>query len=159
MGWVCGNDKLLAAYRHIKENSDSGQFFPIQVGAAAALDDDAFCQKSMARLRARAEKVISVLGDQGFQCPRNGHPFYLYAAVPSNNGWGGADESARTAEEAFERLLIHRGILTVPWDEAGTYLRFAMTISVDPDNLARALEARFSVPADPSIPISGEWPG
>jgi LL-diaminopimelate aminotransferase len=140
MGWACGGRRLLAALRRIKENCDSGQFLPIQWGAMAALDDDAFCHRSMALLRGRMEVVEKIFSARGFTFPPQHHPFYCYAPAPR----AGADRKFSSAMEFCEWLLETCGILTVPWDETSPHLRLSMTIPMEIAQLEELLLKRLS---------------
>ncbi|MDR2029863.1 MAG: aminotransferase class I/II-fold pyridoxal phosphate-dependent enzyme [Puniceicoccales bacterium] len=143
IGWVCGGRLPIAAYRRAKECSDSGQFLPIQYGAMAALDDDDFCARSLALLDRRCRAVERLLcgeGGAGFAEQPPHHPFYLYLPAPT-----AVDEIAlATAAEFSDWLLAEEGILTIPWDEVGHYVRFSMTIPLEPDELEQQLAERLA---------------
>jgi LL-diaminopimelate aminotransferase len=139
IGWICGQQKFIAAYRRIKETCDSGQFLPIQHGAIVALDDDAFCADAMVEQRARMGVIEKILGERGFTFPAHHHPFYVYASAPVE-----ADGIRfGTAQEFSEWLLERCGILTVPWDEVDPSVRFSTTIPLPADSLERLLRERI----------------
>ncbi|QDS92623.1 LL-diaminopimelate aminotransferase [Roseimaritima multifibrata] len=124
MGWVCGHPQIVRAYADVKDNSDSGQFIATQKAAAAALDDDAIPAAISAKYRRRLEKLVTVLNDCGFQCEMPGGSYFLYTASPTGTE-GGVTFPA--AEDATRHLIEEMGIVTVPWDDAGKYLRFSVT--------------------------------
>ena len=124
MGWVCGNRRIVQAYADVKDNSDSGQFIAVQKAAAAALDDDTIPQQINAKYRRRLEKLVATLRQCGFDCQLPGGTYFLYTQAPRGIE-GGADFGA--AEEATRHLIEQHGIVTVPWDDAGAYLRFSVT--------------------------------
>ncbi|MDR3316590.1 MAG: aminotransferase class I/II-fold pyridoxal phosphate-dependent enzyme [Puniceicoccales bacterium] len=139
IGWVCGQRKLVAAYRRIKENCDSGQFLPIQHGAAVALADDAHCRGAMGRMRRRMEAVESVLALKGFSFAKNHHPFYSYTRAPVRAG----EVTFSSGEDFCAWLMEVHGIFTVPWDEVDRRIRFAMTIPLEPEELTMQLRDRL----------------
>lgn len=124
MGWVCGHPQIVRAYADVKDNSDSGQFIATQKAAAAALDDDSIPAAISAKYRRRLEKLVTVLNDCGFQCEMPGGSYFLYTASPTGTE-GGVTFPA--AEDATRHLIEEMGIVTVPWDDAGKYLRFSVT--------------------------------
>jgi len=132
MGWVCGNPLIVRAFADIKDNSDSGQFIAIQKAAAAALDDPEIPCKTREKYRRRLEKLVAALRRCGFDCRMPGGTYFLYARSPK----GMADGTAFPTAESFSQYLItEHSICTVPWDDAGSYLRFSVTYEA-PDEAA-----------------------
>lgn len=124
MGWVCGHERIVQAFADVKDNSDSGQFIATQKAAAAALDDDSIPTAVASKYRRRLEKLVAVLKDCGFQCEMPGGTYFLYTAAPKGTEDG---VSFDAAEDATRHLIEQHGIVTVPWDDAGAYLRFSVT--------------------------------
>lgn len=143
IGWICGNHQLVAAYRKIKDNSDSGQFKPIQFAAIEALQDLSIPQKSMAEYRNKYEAVAKVLKEFGFTSPENSHPFYLYVSAPKGVLSSNGNIQFSDAATATEWLLTQCGILTVPWDEVTPEIRFSMTIPLSVNEIQCALLERL----------------
>ncbi len=132
MGWVCGNERIVRALADVKDNSDSGQFIAIQKAAAAALDDAEIPRRTRAKYRRRLEKLVATLGGCGFDCHMPGGSYFLYTRSPR----GMADGTAFPTAESFSQYLItEHSICTVPWDDAGAYLRFSVTYEA-PDEAA-----------------------
>ncbi len=124
MGWVCGNERIVHALADVKDNSDSGQFIAIQKAAAAALDDPEIPRQTRAKYKRRLEKLVAALRRCGFECRMPGGTYFLYTRSPK----GMADGTAFATAEAFSQYLItEHSICTVPWDDAGAYLRFSVT--------------------------------
>lgn len=128
MGWVCGHPRIVQAYADVKDNSDSGQFMATQKAAAAALDDPSIPQQIAAKYRRRLEKLVATLKACSFQCQMPGGTYFLYTPAPK--GITGGSEF-RSAEEATKYLIEQLGIVTVPWDDAGAFLRFSVTYVAD----------------------------
>lgn len=123
MGWVCGHPRIVAAFADVKDNSDSGQFIATQKAAAAALDDDSIPAAINAKYRRRMNKLVQVLRDCGIDCQMPGGTYFLYVPAPRAAG----DVPLATAEAATRYLIEQLGIVTVPWDDAGAFLRFSVT--------------------------------
>jgi LL-diaminopimelate aminotransferase len=124
IGWVCGHERIVRAFADVKDNSDSGQFGAIQNAAAAALDDDAIPQRTRTKYRRRLEKLVAMLRSCGFDCRMPGGTYFLYVQAPSGLAGGSRFESAEAASQYF---ITQHSIVTVPWDDAGPFLRFSVT--------------------------------
>ncbi|MEX0712069.1 MAG: LL-diaminopimelate aminotransferase [Pirellulales bacterium] len=138
MGWVCGHERIVQAFADIKDNSDSGQFIAIQKAAAAALDNDAIPERVRGKYRRRLEKLVAVLSRCGFHCRMPGGTYFLYTASPRGLAGGVRFE---TAEAASQYLISEHSISTVPWDDAGAYLRFSVTYEAADEKAEDALMA------------------
>ena len=138
IGWVCGNATLVQALADVKDNSDSGQFAAIQQAAAAALDEPAIPQQIRAKYRRRLEKLVSMLKSCGFQCSMPGGTYFLYAPAPKGVVGGVSFENA---EQASQYLITEKSIVTVPWDDAGPFLRFSVTYIAENEAAEDALMA------------------
>lgn len=138
MGWVCGHRRIVAAFADVKDNSDSGQFIATQKAAAAALDDDAIPERIRAKYRRRMSKLVDTLTAAGFDCQMPGGSYFLYSRAPKAAGDG---TPLSSAEEATRLLIEQHGIVTVPWDDAGAYLRFSVTYVADDEQAEDALMA------------------
>lgn len=124
IGWVCGHARLVQAFADVKDHCDSGQFIAIQKAAITALGDPTIPQRINAKYRRRLEKLVATLSRCGFDCRMPGGSYFLYTRAPR----GAADGSEfATAEAAGQYLIRALSIVTVPWDDAGPYLRFSVT--------------------------------
>jgi len=145
IGWVCGHPLLVQAFADVKDNCDSGQFIAVQKAAAAALDDDSIPARVRAKYRRRLEKLVAMLRRCGFECELPGGTYFLYTPTPKSVD--GGPEFA-TAEAASQYLITEHSICTVPWDDAGPYLRFSVTYEAADEAAEDALmaetEARIS---------------
>lgn len=124
MGWVCGHERIVQTFADVKDNSDSGQFMAIQKAAAAALDNDAIPRRVREKYRRRLQKLVAVLARCGFDCRMPGGTYFLYTRSPKGLAGGQVFE---TAEAASQYLITEQSICTVPWDDAGSFLRFSVT--------------------------------
>lgn len=124
IGWVCGNERIVAAFSDVKDNCDSGQFMAVQKAAVTALDTPEIPQAIRAKYRRRLEKLVSALRSLGFQCNVPGGSYFLYTAAPKGLSDG---KTFANAEAASQYLITEHSIVTVPWDDAGAFLRFSVT--------------------------------
>jgi LL-diaminopimelate aminotransferase len=124
MGWVCGHERIVRAFADVKDNSDSGQFIATQKAAISALDDSEIPRQTRAKYRRRLEKLVATLRRCGFDCKMPGGTYFLYTRAPKGVAGGPTFE---TAEAASQYLITEHSIVTVPWDDAGPFLRFSVT--------------------------------
>jgi LL-diaminopimelate aminotransferase len=144
LGWVCGNERIVQAFADIKDNSDSGQFIAIQKAGAAALDDASIPEQVRRKYERRCRKLVDTLSRCGFDARMPGGTYFVYAPSPKGIAGGAKFE---TAEAASQYLITEHSICTVPWDDAGAYLRFSATYEAETeaaeDALMAATEARL----------------
>jgi LL-diaminopimelate aminotransferase len=127
-GFVAGNPLLVRAYGDIKDNSDSGQFLAIQHAAAYGLDHSEITERIAAKYSRRMDGVVKVLSELGFTARKPKGSFFLYVKAPKAAiAKEGKRTEFRNAEEISQWLITEKLISTVPWDEAGAYLRFSVT--------------------------------
>ncbi|MHB8953494.1 MAG: LL-diaminopimelate aminotransferase [Pirellulaceae bacterium] len=124
IGWVCGNPKIVQAFGDVKDNCDSGQFIAIQKAAITALDDPSIPESINAKYRRRLQKLVATLSICGFECAMPGGSYFLYTRAPRGVQEGPTFE---TAEQASQHLIQELSMVTVPWQEAGSFLRFSVT--------------------------------
>ena len=137
LGWVCGHAKIVQAFADIKDNSDSGQFIAIQKAAITALDDASIPQQTRSKYERRLKKLVQTLRRCGFKCQMPGGTYFLY--VPSPRALGG--RRFNSAEEVSQYLITEHSICTVPWDDAGAFLRFSVTYEAADETAEDALMA------------------
>ena len=123
LGFVAGHPKIVQAYADVKDNSDSGQFMAIQRAAAAALRDPSIPVAVKAKYERRLRKLVAALQQVGFAATMPGGTYFLYTATPKSAG----DRKFANAEEASQYLIAEQSVCTVPWDDAGAFLRFSVT--------------------------------
>jgi LL-diaminopimelate aminotransferase len=127
-GFVAGNALLVKAYGDVKDNTDSGQFLAIQNAAAYSFDHPEITEKIAAKYSRRMGALVDVLRTAGFKSNKPKGSFFLYVKAPKaavrNNG---TRVEFKTGEEVSQWLITEKLISTVPWDDAGAYLRFSVT--------------------------------
>ena len=124
LAFVAGNERVVSGYGNVKDNCDSGQFKAIQKAGAYALDHPEITGEITAKYERRLKAMTAVLTDIGFNAKMPAGTFYLYVKMPKGVKNG---RTFATAEEFSEFLITEKLISTVPWDDAGSYVRFSAT--------------------------------
>jgi LL-diaminopimelate aminotransferase len=124
LAFVAGNERVVSGFGNVKDNYDSGQFRAIQQAGVYALDHPEITSEITAKYERRLRAMVSVLAGMGFNAKMPAGTFYLYVKMPK--GVKGGRRFA-TADEFSEFLITEKLISTVPWDDAGPYIRFSAT--------------------------------
>jgi LL-diaminopimelate aminotransferase len=138
IGWVCGHERIVSAFADVKDNCDSGQFSAIQKAAITALDDPSIPRATRAKYQRRLKKLVETLRRCGFDCRMSGGSYFLYTRAPQGVQDGPGFENA---EAASQFLITQQSIVTVPWDDAGPFLRFSATYEAEDEAAEDALMA------------------
>ena len=128
IGFICGNNKAVSAFGAVKDNSDSGQFRAIQKAAIQALNHTEITERTTVKYSRRFDMLVDALNEVGFNAKKPGGTFYCYVKAPSGTENG---RVFNTASEFSEFLIRESLISTVPWDDAGKYIRFSVTFEAD----------------------------
>jgi LL-diaminopimelate aminotransferase len=149
LGFVCGNARLVSAYGNVKDNSDSGQFLAIQKACAASLSHPEITQKIAAKYSRRMDLLVACLRKLGFDARKPNGSFFLYVRAPrAAVAPDGATIAFRSAEDVSQWLITEKLISTVPWDDAGAYLRLSVTFiakhEADERNVVGEIENRLA---------------
>ncbi len=127
-GFVAGNPLLVKAYGDVKDNTDSGQFLAIQHAAAYGLEHPEITEKIAAKYSRRMNALVPVLAKAGFKAKKPKGSFFLYVNAPKAAVSKDGDRTEfKSAEEVSQWLITEKLISTVPWDDAGPYLRWSVT--------------------------------
>ena len=128
IGFVCGNKKAVSAYATVKDNTDSGQFRAIQKAGIVALNNIEITERTVEKYSRRFDLLVNALNEAGFNAKKPKGSFYCYVKAPTGTGDG---KKFNSASEVSEFLIREAQISTVPWDDAGHYLRFSVTFEAD----------------------------
>jgi LL-diaminopimelate aminotransferase len=128
LGFICGNSKAVKAYATVKDNTDSGQFRAIQKAGIRALEHTEITGNTIAKYSGRFDLLVNALNEVGFNAKKPGGTFYCYVKSPAGTEDG---KVFNTASEFSEFLIREALISTVPWDDAGKYIRFSVTFEAD----------------------------
>ncbi len=127
-GFVAGNALLVKAYGDVKDNTDSGQFLAIQHASAYCFDHPEITEKIATKYSRRMDLLTDVLRRAGFDAKKPKGSFFLYVPAPrAASKQGGVRTEFLNAEAVSQWLITEKLISTVPWDDAGAYLRFSVT--------------------------------
>lgn len=146
LGFVAGGAPLVKAFSLVKDNTDNGQFIAIQKAGIHALDECRdFLASNREKYERRLRRVTEILNRAGIPAGQSPSTFYLYVPVPESF----RGTPIKTAQDMADQLISRYGIVTVPWEEAGPFLRFSMTFEVGTRDFAseeqvfQALEERL----------------
>ena len=138
LGWICGNEAILRACAKYKSNCDSGQFLPIQKAATVALDQaDVLLPPLRQKYQRRLEALLTILKKHNIAVfePKGG--LFIYAKAPTGvvyKQYQRTEHFANAAEFA-QWLLSTLGVVVVPWDDCGSYVRFSATFATANESL------------------------
>lgn len=128
IGFICGNSKAVNAFATVKDNTDSGQFRAIQKAAIEAFKHTEITEKTVAKYSRRFDLLVDALNESGFTAKKPKGSFYCYVKAPVGTEGGKVFNSA---SEFSEYLITESLISTVPWDDAGKFIRFSVTFEAE----------------------------
>lgn len=128
LAFMAGNKDIISVYSKIKAQSDSGQFMAIQKAGIEALKHLDIIHDNCSRYERRHKLLVDALSGVGFDIKMPKGTFYLYAPIPIGTKDG---EIFKTAEDASNYILKNAYVSTVPWDDAGRFLRFSVTFEAN----------------------------
>lgn len=128
LGFIVGNEKIIDLLGNVKANTDSGQFRAIQKAGIYALNHPEISENISKKYSRRFDLLIKALRDVGFDVDKPKGTFYCYAPIPKGTKNG---ITFNSAEEASQYIISNALISTVPWDDAGLYLRFSVTFEAE----------------------------
>jgi LL-diaminopimelate aminotransferase len=124
IGFIAGNPLIVKAFGDVKDNSDSGQFIAIQKAAAYGLEHPEITEEISAKYSRRHNMLVAALNEIGFRAEKPKGSFFLYVEAPKGIEGGQRFESG---EDFSQYLIREKMISTVPWDDAGHFVRFSVT--------------------------------
>jgi alanine-synthesizing transaminase len=124
VGFMAGNSEVVAALAKLKSYLDYGTFQPIQIAAAAALNQgDGFVEEVNEIYRTRRDALVDGLADVGWKMERPRATMFTWAPVP------GPYEDLDSTEFSIE-LLDRAGVAVSPgvgFGQSGEgFVRFAL---------------------------------
>lgn len=134
IGFVAGNPLVVKAFSDVKDNNDSGQFIAIQKAAAYGLAHPEITERIAEKYSRRHELLVNALNDLGFKAKKPKGSFFLYVEAPKGVEGG---PTFATAEDFSQFLIREKLISTVPWDDAGHFVRFSVTFIADGEDEER----------------------
>lgn len=128
LAFIAGHPLAIKAYGTVKDNTDSGQFRAIQKAGIHALNHPEIPMENSKRYSRRLDLLVDALKEVGFSAEKPKGTFYCYVPIPKGTKSGIV---FNTAEEVSDYLIRKALISTVPWDDAGSFLRFSVTFTAD----------------------------
>jgi len=122
LAFLVGNELIIKGFATVKDNFDSGQFIPIQKAGIYCLNHPEITERTRQKYERRLKKMVKLFRELGFDAKMPGGTFYLYLKAPKGTKDG---KIFRNAEEFSQYLIREKLISTVPWDDAGSYIRVA----------------------------------
>lgn len=128
LGFVVGNPLIVKAYGDVKDNTDSGQFLAIQQACAHSLDHPEITRKIAVKYSRRMDALVTILNRHGLKARKPRGSFFLYVPAPRSAAGKNGERLNFSNGEAFSQWMITEKLIsTVPWDDAGAYVRFSVT--------------------------------
>lgn len=124
IGFIAGNSLVIKAFGDMKDNYDSGQFIAIQKAAIYGLAHPEITEAIAAKYSRRHNLLVFALNEAGFHTIKPQGSFFLYVEAPKAIKGG---PEFQTAEDFSQYLIREKLISTVPWDDAGRYIRLSVT--------------------------------
>ncbi len=124
LAFIAGNERVVKAFATVKDNNDSGQFAAIQMAGVYCLEHPEITEKTCEKYSRRHTKLTAALQKAGFKIEKPKGTFYLYAKAPKGTKSG---ETFNSGEDFSQYMIREQLISTVPWDDAGNYVRFSVT--------------------------------
>ena len=124
LAFVCGNELVVKGFATVKDDNDSGQFAAIQKAGVYCLQHPEITKKTALKYSRRHTMLVNALKGIGFSVNKPKASFYLYVGIPQSTKSGRCFTSA---EDFSDFLLKETLISTVPWDDAGAYIRLSVT--------------------------------
>ena len=140
MAFVAGNELAVKGFATVKDNNDSGQFIAIQKAAIYGLQHPEITQKIADKYSRRHSFLVEALRSLGFAAQKPNGSFFLYTKAPKGTSDG---RVFANAEEFSQYLITEKQISTVPWDDAGAFVRWSVTFEADGLDAERAVIAEI----------------
>ena len=149
-GFVAGNELLVKAYGDVKDNTDSGQFLGIQNATAYAYGHPEITGRIAQKYSRRMDLIVPMLRRLGFAADKPRGSFFLYVPAPRAATPAGGESRTEfaNAEAVAQWLITEHLISSVPWDDAGAFLRFSVTFAArdeaDEQRVVAEMERRLA---------------
>ncbi len=141
LAFVVGNPLVVKAFAQIKDNNDSGQFGAIQLAGKYALEHPEITEATAEKYSRRHDMLVATLNKLGFKAKKPKASFYLYVKAPK--GIKGGVEF-KSGEDFSQYLIREKLISTVPWDDAGAFVRFSVTFAALPEEEQKVMDEIYA---------------
>jgi LL-diaminopimelate aminotransferase len=130
VGFVAGDKDIIAGFRKVKTNIDSGTPNFIQDAAIAALDDQVEVKKMREEYKKKSNIMVDALTSHGLEAPKGNATFYLWQKTPQG-----------TSSIEFAEKLADNGIVVTPgelisntvdgFNPGKNFVRFALVPTIE----------------------------
>ena len=133
VGWVAGDEQIVATFKKVKMNLDSGTPNFIQEGAIAALSDEEHVRQSRGEYARKRDILADALVSSGLEDCRPAATIYLWQKVPA--GYSSLDFAARLLDPEIA-VVTTPGAWISDETESGLnpgegFVRFALVPSME----------------------------
>ena len=146
IGWVAGDETLVAMFRKVKTNIDSGTPTFIQDGAIAALEDEAHVDAFRASYREKRDIMVDALRRAGLEDCAPAATLYIWQRTPK--GMSGVDFAGRLLERDVAVVCTPgewiSDVVADGSNPGAGYVRFALVPSLEDTNKAAERIASLS---------------
>jgi len=125
IGYILGNEKIIEAFKLVKDNMDSGQFIPIQKGAIQALKEKEFIKLNCQKIKKRHLKFYEICQKLNLATSVPKATFYQFIKSPKKVKYFDSEYEFNNSNDFSLFLLKEFQIMCIPYQE--NYLRFSMT--------------------------------
>lgn len=122
IGFMAGSSRIIDLYTKVSDIFDSGQFAPIEYAAIYGLKHHEITTRLKNKYYIRMENIAHILNENGFITKISKGTYYLYAKIPT---------FFKNAHDCALFLLERLGIMTIPYDDWGAFIRLSMTYQCD----------------------------
>ncbi len=144
VGWVAGDPQIVAAFKKVKTNIDSGTPDFVQEAAIAALSDETHVEEMRAKYTARKAVLLDAFGAAGLPIREPDATFYLWQRAP--DGMTGVDFAKKLLDPMIAVVVTPGAWIsdTVRGENPGEhYVRFALVPDLDTTKEAARRIAEF----------------
>ena len=140
IGWVAGDPRLVALFKKVKTNIDSGTPNFVQDGAIAALSDEAHVEALRQGYGSKRAVLLDALAAAGLPSARCDSTLYIWQRAPE--GMTGLELAARLLDPAVAVATMPGAWLAEPLADGSNpgapYVRFALVPTVEETRAAAA---------------------
>ncbi|MEM7261791.1 MAG: aminotransferase class I/II-fold pyridoxal phosphate-dependent enzyme [Planctomycetota bacterium] len=144
IGWCAGDERIIALFRKVKTNIDSGAPWFVQAGAIAALEDEAHVEEFREGYRLRRDVLVDAFEAAG--CPRSEPEAALYLWQRAPKGMTGLELAERLLDPNIAAVTLPGAALSSLPDGGRDYIRLALVPTLeDCEAVARRIREHLRV--------------
>lgn len=148
VGWVAGDERIVALFKKVKTNIDSGTPDFVQAGAIAALSDEAHVERMRSEYKAKRDLIVDAFATAG--CPRCVPTGSIYVWQRAPEGMDGLELARRLLEEDVAVATMPGAWLAEPLADGRNpgerYIRLALVPNLEETRAAAGRIAALRLP-------------